>query len=423
MTEAETRRPAMKSRELARSVVAMLLTQGTVIAVAFPASILLARSLGPAALGVFLLAQRFCGLSLTVLHLSAAHGLSYLSAGTDSPEKVRRLNATCVQIVIVVGPLSAAAAILFTLVQGSSELLSTTAMIAGFIPAIVYAQFVSGVLRGQLRTAAFNVVKLATPVAWCIVVTIFFIMGITSLYAFALAFVVCQWLSAALAAVVCYQVGWTFRNTSEMIRGSILFGLKAHFGQSGRDFNRFFDQVLLGFFLPFAQVGLYGVASNTASAVSGINSALIPITQPLVQRAPPERRTLVSLSILGGAACLVGLIVVGLIIPMPWLLSTFYGAEFVGAGTAARILLFAFWLDSLWSVSGAILFGLNRPTITSVSTGVAITVGIVALILLAPTYGIEGAAWASVLSYASGLMIDLSSVVRGLRFSSRPPGQ
>ena len=417
---ARVARVLVSARSLWASIGGMLLTQGLVIALSLPASMLVARSLVPEELGRFLTAQRVCWIVVLVLHLSAAHGYSYFSADIGDQARLRRLTGSALVFTAIVAPLAMLGSLLFAGVQGDPGLIAIMATIAAYLPAFLLSQLLSAIMRGQLRTTQFNVVRVCQPAVWLAFVVCLFTSDVHDLPLLAALFVLAHWSAALLALFLVCRNGWRPGRPAGATAGVLRYSIRAHFGQAGGELNVYLDQVLLSFLLPFRSVGLYGVAANTAAAVSGVSASLVPIVQPLVQRAPVDERRRTSLLLVVAGSAILGAVVIALLAPMPWLIGLVYGPAYAEASSIARILLVAVWIEAVGSLSGAVLFGLNRPGLTSWAAATSIVTGVVLLLILVPRQGIEGAAWACVGSYAIGATIKLATVVR-LLFASEPP--
>ena len=407
-------------RAMWRSIGSMLLTQVLVIALTLPASMLSARLLGPEDLGLFLTAQRVCWIAILVLHLSAAHGYSYLSADTTDSSMLRRLTGSAVLFTVAVAPVAMLAAMAFASFQGDGRLVVVMTTIATYLPAFLLAQLLSAIMRGQLRSSQFNVVRVCQPLVWLAIVVYVFQADVRNLALLGVLFALAHWSAALVAVFLVCRNGWTPARPRRVTSKVLRYSLRAHFGQAGSELNVYLDQVLLSLLLPFRSVGMYGVGANTAAAVGGISGSLLPIVQPLVQRSPEVQRRRTSLILVAAGTTILGVIVIALFVPMPWLIQLVYGPEFAPAVTVARILLVAVWLDAVGSLSGAVLFGINRPGLTSWAAGISIGVGVAALLLLVPRFGIEGAAWASVGSYLVGSTMKVGAVFRLLSRSPQP---
>lgn len=86
-----------------------------------------------------------------------------------------------------------------------------------------------------------------------------------------------------------------------------------------------------------------------------------------------------------------------------------YGDRFSVAVEAIWILLPGATAMALWRTVGAINLREGGPHLQPLTAGAAVAVNVVGNVLLVPSYGIAGAAWASLISYLTGAL--LSSVI------------
>lgn len=402
-------------RRLLKSVGSMLTVQAGSVALALPASILAARMLGPEQFGLLLLAQRVTGASLLVAHASAAHGFAYRAAAAKERRELTSLVVAAYYLAVAITPFGAGIALIISLCQDLPGLLPLTLLLVVFMPALLLSQFLAAVLRGQLRTTAYNVVRISQPLLYFLAVVVLTIGGAERPVEYAAAFVIAQWGAAAVAGFLARDHWVWDRPSWDACRNVLSYGLRAHFGQAGRELNIYLDQIILATMVPLRELGVYSVAASSAGAASGLNGALVPLIQPIVQRADgPGSRKRRSWGLIVAVTVGMGAILFVAACLMPLLLRIAYGVEYEDAAAVVRILLFAVFLDSVSAAAAAVLFGLNRPGVTGLATAVCLAVGVLSLVAFVPTYGIEGAAWASVASYGGGLLINLEMVRRSV---------
>lgn len=167
------------------------------------------------------------------------------------------------------------------------------------------------------------------------------------------------------------------------------------------------DRYLVGVFMSPAAVGVYSVAATVPEFLRVIPMAM---AQSVFYRVASgkngardfRRATLVSFA---GTAALaaVTFLLAPVIVPMV------FGPEFNAAVTPLRILLLAETGMTLFYVEGAVLGGLGRLSDGAKAAVVGFAVVLLADVLLIPSYGLVGAAWASVVAYSV-----MSAVVHGL---------
>jgi len=163
------------------------------------------------------------------------------------------------------------------------------------------------------------------------------------------------------------------------------------------------DTLILTYFRPLEEVGLYNVALPLAMAlwlaVSSINAVILPMSSEMWARGHKK-------SLQTGIASLYRYILLALI-PASLLLLTFpeiiitllFAQKYAAAADALRILTFGGLLGSLALLNNSVLSGIGKPKIVSKIMSTAVIVNIVLNIGLIPIYGIIGAASATTISY------------------------
>lgn len=187
----------------------------------------------------------------------------------------------------------------------------------------------------------------------------------------------------------------------------------------------YLDRLMLAHLMKDPQaLGIYSQAFNTAAMMLAVgyvpNNVLGPALsaawerhdQPLVQRT--FNLALKGTLILMLAASLV------LVLIKTWVLRTLYGAEFApGAIVIAPLLAFKCF-DVMYSITG-MYSGLIEKTYlpgVAIAAGLAVNVGL--NIALIPRFGMQGAAYAAMLSYALvNLILYLLNRTYGLRLTKR----
>jgi O-antigen/teichoic acid export membrane protein len=152
------------------------------------------------------------------------------------------------------------------------------------------------------------------------------------------------------------------------------------------------DQVLM---IPLAntrQLGLYAVAVNIADIILILNNAVRDVTFSADSADHRDARLQASARIASLGAIIFGIVIS---IPLAWILPLVFGESFRGATLPALILIWAAVLGTPGSIAGAGLSARGRPGLRSLSLVFAAIVNIVALLVLVPSYGALGAAYAT----------------------------
>jgi O-antigen/teichoic acid export membrane protein len=203
------------------------------------------------------------------------------------------------------------------------------------------------------------------------------------------------------------------------LAGRVLrYGLRSQVGGTVGLLNLRFDFLVLGAMAGPAAVGIYAVASKYAELVRLPALALTWVTYPRVARMGastfgPRARRLMAPLVAGGLLLAAALAL--LTFPLfPWL----YGAQFRAAIWPAVIILFGLVVEPAAGVGSAFLLGAGRPGLNSVLLGAGLIVTFVLDVVLIPSHGAVGAAWASAVAY---LLADVLVVLVMWRLSRAQP--
>ena len=168
-----------------------------------------------------------------------------------------------------------------------------------------------------------------------------------------------------------------------------------------------FDLFVLNAYSGNAAVGQYSMAVTLTEKLWLIDSAAGQATMPeVIAREPREaaeltaatsRTIVLAAATLGGALALVA----------PWVIGFLYGAEFLPAATALRILVPGVVLFAASRILSQYQSGqLGRPGMASAVAFAVAAVSLVLYFALVPPYGYIGAAVASSIAYATGFVIN-----------------
>jgi O-antigen/teichoic acid export membrane protein len=205
-----------------------------------------------------------------------------------------------------------------------------------------------------------------------------------------------------------------------LARALVAYGIKSHTSGVSSMLNERLDQLLISVFLAPAKLGLYVVAVTLTSLTQLVGTSVGLVGLPTVTRlrSQAERRRAASRMI---GLTLIGSIVVTvpLILLTPTLIQVVFGAPFVAASDAARILLVAAILLSVTKVLEATLKAVNRPLDAGAAQFAALLVTAAGLAALLPAFGIVGAAVASLLAYGVGAGWCLRRAATALEIAPR----
>ena len=217
-----------------------------------------------------------------------------------------------------------------------------------------------------------------------------------------------------LALLVQKALKWRrLRVSLAVLRSQLSYGGRVVIGSAADTVAGRLDQALMVAMVPSADLGLYAVAV-TAAGVSGplassLGLALFPELRRERSAEAQRRRTgralLAVLLTSAGVAAVLAL-------AGPWLLAFLFGDGFADAATPLRLLLLGQIANDATGPLTAHLLAAGRPGAASRAAAAAGVVTVAGLALLVPSFGINGAAVTTTVSYLAKLGVCAFAVRR-----------
>ncbi len=177
-----------------------------------------------------------------------------------------------------------------------------------------------------------------------------------------------------------------------------------------------FDVILLGFLATDLEVGLYAAPYRLCFLLMALAGAIQVAYLPDVVRTSDEREdTEAARRHLELSAALGLPVAVGCILLAGPLIETLFGAAYLEAVPALRLLLVSLGLLFLFAPVHNVLLARDRLDVENWSMGVAALTNVVLNVMWIPRYGIVGAAGATLVAEAMILLATGAVVWRGLR--------
>jgi O-antigen/teichoic acid export membrane protein len=384
--------------------------------------VLLARTLGPTGRGELAAIVLWPAVLSAVGSLGVSEAATYYAARDASAIGAligSSLSLAMGQSALLIGiGLFAIPAVL----SGHEESVRQVALVyLAYIPLHLVTVHLMGVLNGLHRFRAYNALRLSyfATVASALVL-------VAALHRLTPGIVVAVYLSASVFSAIA-TIGLVFRGPRNRIAFSrplagalVRYGIKSHTSGVSSMLNERLDQLLISVFLAPAKLGLYVVAVTLTALTNLIGTSVGLVGLPTLARlgAQEERRRaasrLIRLTLIGSTA-----VTVPLLLLTPTLIEMVFGAAFVAASGATRILLVATILLSLTRVLEATLKAVNRPLDAGAAQLAALLVTAAGLAALLPLFGIVGAAVASLLAYGVGASWNLHRAASALEVAPR----
>jgi len=189
------------------------------------------------------------------------------------------------------------------------------------------------------------------------------------------------------------------------------FGLPSTLTSIPQTINLRFDQLLIIAFLPARSLGFYVVAVAWSGAVAPLLSAVGSVLFPHVSaERDTDRQGRMLATALQGGALVAAATSVPFMLLAPFGLPLVFGSRFAPSIPSALVLVPAGAVLAWAGITEEGLRGLGRPTIVLVAEGVGAVVTVATLPVLLTTYGIFGAAVASLVGYSTVAVVTVVAI-------------
>jgi O-antigen/teichoic acid export membrane protein len=378
--------------------------------------ILAARLLGPSGEGKLAAIQTWPILLATLAMLGLDLALVYFIS--REPERGKQFTSTATLIGFVSAFATGAIAwfILPLLLSAQTPQVISAArvfLLIGVIYAVVGMPM--GSLRGAREFRSWNAFRLAPGLIWLCILLISWLLFNNSnaipLSRWYLAgFLLC---GLPLFAIVNRKLRGSFKPDLSMAPEMLRFGLPSALTSLPQAVNLRFDQLLIIAFLPARSLGFYVVAVSWSGAVAPLMTAIGSVVSPHVsaERDTERQGHLLATALQAGALLAVATSVPFMLLA-PFTLPLVFGSSFAPSIPSAIILVPAGAVLAWAGIAEEGLRGLGRPTIVLVAEVIAAAVTVGALPVLLDTYGIFGAAIASLLGYSVVAIITIVAISR-----------
>jgi O-antigen/teichoic acid export membrane protein len=385
------------------------------------ATLMIARTGGPAAVGAYALLRVLPG----IVGLVAASGLPgaapYFLAGSGRAEP--SLRGTVIALAVLTG-------IAGTVLWAIATPLLHTVFFPGIAPAVVALAGLTVLTQLLFATskACLQGLDDLPGTNWAILLEEFlFLPPYLTLYALGMdgsgAIVACLIIAdvvpTAISTVRLGRRGFfrrPGRPTRAIAKKVSAFGARGQIGNLVSLLNYRLDFVLLGALTGPSVLGGYAVASKFAELLRLPSLSLYWVLYPrfakddAAEAESRARRLIPRAGLLTAAGAVPLALAAGFVVP------AVYGEAFRPAIVPAQILLLGLSVEGVAGVITAFLYGQGRPGLNSIATGVGLAVTVVLDIALIPPFGAAGAAWASAAAY---LTTTVMLIVSFRRLSAR----
>ena len=372
--------------------------------------IIISRVLDPEGRGLYSLVA----LVMSMLFLVGNFGLNsstiYYAAKTDTDKHKLLANSfvICFFLPLVLGTGFFMLAPLFNkLLAGMSSKYILMAVSA--LPFYFFYNIFNGILLGTNRVKEYNFVRIFESIA--ILVFIF-----SALYIFKLGLkgaVLGWWLSifftAILAVVLVFRkVKFKFEFFPAQFKETARFGIKSYFSNLSQFFNYRLDMFLVSMFTGWAGVGIYAVAVSLGEILWFLPGSMALLLLPKTSATPDKERnsfTPVVCRVTFAFTIITGVL---LFIFSDTIVKLLFGEKFIPSILPLLILIPGTIIYSIQTILASDIAGRGKPEYNTYISFGGLTATIILDLLLIPSRGVSGAAFASSVSYIATTAVTIA---------------
>jgi O-antigen/teichoic acid export membrane protein len=387
--------------------------------------VVLARALGPDDRGNMALLTVVSAIAWQLGGLGIPFALTYVAA--RAPGAARRSFDSLGRAIAVqaVGAAVAAAILLAVLTADRPTTVKIgAAMTALAIVAMVYQRCGYGILQGLKRFLSFNVLRVASNALFSPVAAILWLTGDKDFLPYAVAWALSN---AALTPVVM----WKARRAADEVADSkvevpsrhtlLVFGRKSLFGGDPPVENYRLDQATVAFFLSASSLGYYVSALAFTNLPRFIALSFATVATPVIAGQPTHKQAVRKMWSFWWLAMPFYLSVIAVLFLLaPWLVTFFFGHEFARSGGLCRLLLISTALFCARRVLADSARGAGYPGIGSIAELTALIAVFPLFAVAVPTWGLDGVAYALIVSSIIALTILVGGVLHLTRGGKVP---
>ena len=393
------------SRVLSRQAVTNLGAQGAALAAVSLASLLVARTGGPAVVGEYALVRVLPWLFGVIFSCGLPTASAFFLAGERG--KDHRVRPTLTLLAVAgagIGSLAWLACVVpFHSVFFRQMPISLVFLMTVLVVTQLWTVTAKGCCQGGSDILGANLIIVAeeawfVPVYPAVLLTVGY-KGITSVI---IALIASGSLAMLTGLVRLRQrgffSGWG-RPSPALAKKIAAFGGRGQLGNMLWLMNLRFDFILLGALAGPAILGIYAVASKFAELMRLLPTAINYVLYPRFARLGADEATAEARRLLPRSAALTLILTPVLAVATYIALPILYGKAFRSAVTSAEIIIVGLSIEGAAAVASAFLLGRGRPGLNSVGMGVGATITVTLDVTLIPRYGALGGAITSAVTY------------------------
>ncbi len=399
-----------------------LLGYGLTFPLAFGSSALAARALGPVGRGELSAILALPMLLPCLAILGGGYSTTYFTA--RRPHAVGRYLGTAV--VLGLGASIVVCILAWPIQEYVLRSFDVSVRRAGllflmFVPFNILFALPASSFQGLQLFAAFNALRIMPQVLYFVVLASAWWLGVGEAGWIARVYLTVCGLFAVPVAWLTYAV-LLRRNVSvdmDTVRETASYGLYSMLSNLPTTANRNIDQLFIAAMLPAADLGWYAVSASWGSLLAPVMFAIGSNLFPRLAGASADDARSHFAVVLKWSLFLIAGATLSLLAATPIVIPLVFGEAFAPAVQPARVLVLAGAFLALNIVLEDGMRGLGRLKVLMVAQVSALAVTLIGLPLALRQSGIMGAAWLSLVSYATVTVILVGALVLGRDYAKK----
>jgi O-antigen/teichoic acid export membrane protein len=366
--------------------------------------LVVSRWLGPVGRGDYAFLTTIAYITSETASLSIDYAASQVAG--RFPERRRAVGGTVVALAAILGVLSVAIlAGLFVAFPaiGPRVGIHLRVLALASIPPMILATYLIRLVYVDFGIRVANIAILMQPLVNVVVNAVLAATGqLTVTSAF------CVWIAGQLLGLLLLvwylhtRLAGFGRPDVGLAREMLSFGLKSYGGRALQLGNYRLDQWFVGALAGSRELGLYSVAVAWSEGLFILPRALAEAQRPYLIRASRDDAGAEAASVVRFSILLTIPAAAIVIVLAPFLCTTIFGSAFHGSIMQLRILALGAFGIAAMKILGTALISQEKPLLEAVAIAIAFIATIVLDLVLIPSHGGLGAAYASTISYTVG---------------------
>ncbi|HEY3374397.1 MAG TPA: oligosaccharide flippase family protein [Candidatus Aquicultor sp.] len=389
-------------------------------------TILLARILGPTARGEYAILTLIPFIILRISSLGLEESNTYFTANKQFAHKDIAANSLVMAIIISVVVVLICFGLFSTgFFQNFLSHINVSVhyfeLILIAVPLILLQNFFVNILLGKSDFVKYNLAVVSQGIVQLIAIVILVLLATHSLSAAVYSYLLAIGTAAILSMILVYTTTeFKFVLSKNYLKKSTSYGSRLYIANITQYLNYRLDMIFAAMLLTTTSVGYYAIATGVVERLWMIPGALGIVLFPKVSNSAHDESTAKLTSrVTRNSLTIIIILAILLAIACEPLISILFGARFLPAVQPLLILLPGVIMLSVSKVLVGDLAGRGRPEFAMGSSIAGMLVSVPLYIYLIPKWGINGAAFASSVSYSVSTIVVMVAFSRltNTRFS------